>query len=161
MTEQAAGVVSLLVRAIDPSRGPSLDEGRLAHLEKLATIGQTAAEIVHELNNPLTAILAYSEYLGKRLGERGVADADVDRVLRIHEAASRIQHFCRDLTDYSRPASALRTAVDLHAVIDRASASACTSAWRQHRRAHLPRRPRVSCESDQQRIPRHERHGGR
>ena len=120
MTEQAAGVVSLLVRAIDPSRGPSLDEGRLAHLEKLATIGQTAAEIVHELNNPLTAILAYSEYLGKRLGERGVADADVDRVLRIHEAASRIQHFCRDLTDYSRPASALRTAVDLHAVIDRA-----------------------------------------
>lgn len=118
---QAAAVVALSVRAAVPeSRKERAASEGLAQLEKLATIGQTASQIVHELNNPLTAIIAYSDYLTRRMRDRDMPDGDVDRVMKINEAALRIQRFCRELTDYSRPAGSLRTPVDLREIVDSA-----------------------------------------
>ena len=87
--------------------------------EKLASLGQIAAGIVHELNNPLTTIVAYSDFLRRKL--TGYGDpADVERLARINEAAERILRFSRDLTAYSRPASEPPAPVAIHDVIERA-----------------------------------------
>ena len=95
-------------------------EAQLIHQSKLASLGQMAAGIVHELNNPLTSILAYADFLQKK-GERGGGDpADVERLRRIGEAAERIQRFARDLVTFSRPASATPSIFALDEVIDRA-----------------------------------------
>jgi signal transduction histidine kinase len=88
--------------------------------EKLASIGQIAAGIVHELNNPLTTIMALSDFLQKRAKRRGTEPSDVERLARINEAAERILRFSRDLTDYSRPSKEVPGAVPIHDVIDRA-----------------------------------------
>jgi C4-dicarboxylate-specific signal transduction histidine kinase len=117
--QRAAMVIGMVVRMLRAESELRTGREQLAHLQKLADFGQTAAGIVHELNNPLTAIVAYSDFLLKRSIDRGVADADVDRLRRISEAATRIQQFCRELVDYSRP-GALHGPVDVHAVIDRA-----------------------------------------
>jgi two-component system, NtrC family, sensor kinase len=87
--------------------------------EKLASLGQIAAGIVHELNNPLTTIVAYSDFLQRKLSGHG-DPADVERLGRINEAAERILRFSRDLTAYSRPASELPAPVAIHDVIERA-----------------------------------------
>jgi C4-dicarboxylate-specific signal transduction histidine kinase len=105
-------------------RAPSTDVHRLQdqviQLEKLASLGQMVAGIVHEINNPLTSIVAYSDYLRKK-GERAGSDqADVDRLSRINEAAERILRFSRDLTEYSRPRKVVPASVPIHDVIDRA-----------------------------------------
>jgi two-component system NtrC family sensor kinase len=87
--------------------------------EKLASLGQIAAGIVHELNNPLTTIVAYSDFLRRKLVGRG-DPADVERLARINEAAERILRFSRDLTAYSRPASEVPAPVAIHDIIERA-----------------------------------------
>jgi two-component system NtrC family sensor kinase len=98
-------------------------EQRMIHADKLATFGQVAAGVVHELNNPLTSIVAYSDYLIRRAIEQGGRDADdVERLRRISESANRMLRFTRELVSYARPSGGAVGPVVLHSVIDRAIA---------------------------------------
>lgn len=95
-------------------------QAQVIQSEKLASLGQIAAGIVHELNNPLTSIVAYSDYL-RRKAERSSSDpTDIERLRRINEAADRILRFSRDLIAYSRPSAEVPAPVAIHDIIDRA-----------------------------------------
>ena len=77
-------------------------ERQVIQAEKLATLGQLAAGVVHELNNPLTSISVYADYLVRRLG--GLGDkSDVEKATKVVEGAARIQKLTRDLMSYARP----------------------------------------------------------
>lgn len=93
---------------------------QLIQSDKLASLGKIAASIVHELNNPLTSILAYSDYLQKKHTKIGSDPMDIERLARIQESASRILSFTRDLIDYTRPSSEHRGAVEVPRIIERA-----------------------------------------
>jgi signal transduction histidine kinase len=86
--------------------------------EKLASLGQIAAGVVHELNNPLTSIVAYTDYLLRKTRD----EDDVNRLRRIGESAERMLRFTRDLVTYARPSSEVAVAVTIHNVIDQALA---------------------------------------
>jgi two-component system, NtrC family, sensor kinase len=88
--------------------------------DKLAGLGRMAASIVHELNNPLTSIVAYADYLQKRWDHTGVDPADRERLGRISEAANRVLSFTRDLVAYSRPSTSDASALSIHDVVERA-----------------------------------------
>jgi signal transduction histidine kinase len=91
--------------------------------EKLASLGQIVAGIVHELNNPLTSILAYADYLSRKRRARGQDDDvedDIERLRRIEEAASRILKFSRDLVAYARPSTEVPGPVSLSEVVGKA-----------------------------------------
>jgi PAS domain S-box-containing protein len=78
-------------------------ERQVIQAEKLATLGQLAAGVVHELNNPLTSISVYGDYLVKLLEQVNLRE-DLDKAKKIVEGASRIQKLTRDLMSYARPA---------------------------------------------------------
>ncbi len=84
-------------------------ERQVIQAEKLATLGQLAAGVVHELNNPLTSISVYGEYLVRQL-EKGLT-ADLDRARKVVEGAARIQKLTRDLISYARPSGEWERAV--------------------------------------------------
>jgi signal transduction histidine kinase len=108
-------------RSVTSRRDPSIEQ-RMIQADKLATFGQIAAGVVHELNNPLTSIVAYSDYLiRKAVSARSDAD-DVERLRRISESANRMLRFTRDLVSYARPSSGMAGTVVLHDVIDQAIA---------------------------------------
>ena len=120
LIDRVALILAALVenqRAVE--RGVVELRAQVIQSEKLASLGQIAAGIVHELNNPLTTIVAYSDFLRRKLTGNG-DPADVERLARINEAAERILRFSRDLTAYSRPASEVPAPVAIHDVIERA-----------------------------------------
>lgn len=93
----------------------------MVQAEKLASLGQIAAGVVHELNNPLTSIVAYTDWLIRKAGPEGDPDS-IERLRRIGESASRILRFTRDLVAYARPSSEVPVPVSLHNVLDQALA---------------------------------------
>jgi two-component system NtrC family sensor kinase len=92
----------------------------MVQAEKLASLGQMAAGMVHELNNPLTSIVAYTDFMLRRADK--LEEQDVERIRRIAESANRMLRFTRDLVSYARPSSELAVPVTLHDVINRAIA---------------------------------------
>jgi two-component system, NtrC family, sensor kinase len=96
-------------------------EQRVIHAEKLASMGQLAASVAHEINNPMTAVVMGAESLLQRalmMGSSGASDAD--KLRKILESGQRILRFTRDLTSYARPAKDKAERVQLNALLDKA-----------------------------------------
>ena len=125
--QQAAHLVAGAVRSARAEQSAAHARAELRKLkaqivqsQKLADLGQIAAGIVHELNNPLTSIIAYSDYLEAKGIREGADASDIERLRRISEAAERIRVFARDLVAYARPSNEAFGAVAINAVIDKA-----------------------------------------
>ena len=96
-------------------------EKRIIHAEKLASIGQLAASVVHEINNPMTAVATYADALLQRSRTTpGANPADQEKLKKILESSHRILRFTRDLVSYARPAQDKPERVQLNAVVDMA-----------------------------------------
>ena len=85
-----------------------------AHRERLATIGEVTAQVIHELSTPLTGILSVAEYLQGVMGER-----EQDSLRMIRGEADRAASMVRELLDYSRR-SPEQPNVSLNAAVERA-----------------------------------------
>jgi two-component system NtrC family sensor kinase len=118
----ALGRVRSYARSEESVRNFHRLQAQVIQTEKLASLGQIVAGVVHELNNPLTSIIAYSDYLTKKLAKDASSHLheDAERVRRIGEAAERILKFTRDLVAYARPTGDARGPVQLEEVIERA-----------------------------------------
>src|SRR5262249_55036052 len=86
--------------------------------EKLATLGELAAGVVHELNNPLTSITVYSDYLLKKYESAGADPGDAEKLRRIVQSAERILRLARDLVAYARPSTDRPAMVDIHEILE-------------------------------------------
>jgi len=107
----------------DQSKIDALQQ-QIIRSERLATLGELAAGVVHELNNPLTSITVYAEYLVRKLEAQGQEAPDVEKLRRIGASAQRILRFSRDLVQYARPSGKELESVDLASIV-RASVSIC------------------------------------
>lgn len=92
-------------------------EHRAARLAKLANLGEWAAQAMHELNNPLTSIGVYADYLLKKLRDTAEPD-DLRRIHRIAQDADRMRQLTRNLGAYAKPEEALAEVVSVHDMLD-------------------------------------------
>jgi two-component system, NtrC family, sensor kinase len=102
-------------------------QSQVLHAEKLATVGQIAAGVAHEINNPLTSVQMCVEAVLRKgtLALQGRAPNlfeahDLERLQKIQEGAERIRKFTRDLTTYARPSGREVEPVDLSEVVEHA-----------------------------------------
>ncbi len=102
-------------------------QNQVLHAEKLATVGQIAAGVAHEINNPLTsvqmcveAVLRKAELATEGRVPNQYEPTDVERLKKIREGAERIRKFSRDLTTYARPSGREIEEVSLNEVVEHA-----------------------------------------
>jgi signal transduction histidine kinase len=90
-------------------------EAQLRHADRLATIGQLAAGVAHELNEPLGAILGFSQLATKspRLPKQAAQDID-----RITKAALHAREVVRKLKIFGRQAPPQRAQVRLNRLVE-------------------------------------------
>ncbi len=121
---QPGGPIDAVVAIGQDQSKIDLLQQQIVRAERLATLGELAAGVVHELNNPLTSITVYAEYLVRKLESQGTEQADLEKLRRIGASAQRILRFSRDLVQYARPSGKQTENVDLAAVV-RQSVSIC------------------------------------
>ncbi len=96
-------------------------EKRVIQAEKMASLGQLAASVVHEINNPMTAVTAYADSLLQNARVRPQPDgAEQEKLKKILDNSHRILRFTRDLVSYARPAQDRAEAVALPDLLDMA-----------------------------------------
>ena len=72
---------------------------RIMESERLAHIGQLAAGVAHEINNPLTGIVTYSHLLLERVATENGTRQSLEKIVK---QANRCRDIIRGLLDFSR-----------------------------------------------------------
>jgi signal transduction histidine kinase/ActR/RegA family two-component response regulator len=88
-------------------------EEQLIQAEKLSAASTVLAGVAHELNNPLTVVIAYSDLLSQ-LEETTAYREEVQQILR---SALRCQSIVRNLLAFSRRDEPLQTEVDVNQLV--------------------------------------------
>jgi len=90
-------------------------ENRLIQAAKLAAVGEMAAGVAHELNNPLTTVAGFSELVLEDLPPKSPHREDLEMVLR---EAKRARSVVRRLLDFARQSESVRVRAGLNEVVE-------------------------------------------
>ncbi len=89
-------------------------EEQLHHADRLATIGQLAAGVAHELNEPLSNILGFAQLAEKSVGDPETVRGDIQKIVK---ASLHSREIVRKLLLFSRQMPAQKQELELNDLI--------------------------------------------
>ena len=92
-------------------------QAQLVQTEKLVSLGQLAAGAAHEINNPLAAILGFSDLLAD---DEALPDKARSTASKIREQARRTKTLVGNLLSFARQVPPERTLLDINTVVNNA-----------------------------------------
>jgi signal transduction histidine kinase len=90
------------------------NQAKLIQAEKLASMGQMAAGIAHEINNPLGVVLMYAHILKEELAEEKTMGEDVDTIIN---EAERTRQIVRRILNFAREERIERSPADINRLL--------------------------------------------
>ena len=92
-------------------------EERMLQADKLASLGRLGAGVAHEINNPLSVILGYTNMLRLKYTDAGQTKDDLDIV---NNNARLCKKIVEDLLNFSRQSKIIRIPTDINAAVEAA-----------------------------------------
>lgn len=92
---------------------------QLLQAAKLASVGELAGGVAHELNNPAGIILARADYMQSILPASNASAELIEDLKVVRRQARRISGIVQDLLTFSRPSPLQIRSVDLNDVVNR------------------------------------------
>jgi two-component system, NtrC family, sensor kinase len=92
----------------------------LIQAEKLSSLGQLAASIAHEINNPLAGVLVYTELLDKKINNDSYdRDKALNYLGKMKSELTRSTKLVRNLLDFARQSPPSLRETDINEIIKR------------------------------------------
>jgi two-component system NtrC family sensor kinase len=109
-----AGDVSSVVALMTDITDASMIQAKLVHTEKMAAVGQLVSGVAHEVNNPLTAIMGFSDLLMENPEVPGSARKDLQVIL---EEAQRTKEIVQNLLSFARQRPPQRHSLQINDIL--------------------------------------------
>ncbi|MGA2268817.1 MAG: ATP-binding protein [Bryobacteraceae bacterium] len=115
LIDTVAQEIALIVEQREAEEYRSRLQVQLRHADRLATIGQLAAGVAHELNEPLGGILGFAQLIGKdpKLPRRTANDVE-----KIVKAALHAREVIQNLLIFARQKTPRKTQVNLNRIVE-------------------------------------------
>ncbi|MCD6391115.1 MAG: 4Fe-4S binding protein [Dehalococcoidia bacterium] len=128
-------------------------QDELLRAEKLTSLGQLAASIAHEINNPLTGVLVYTQLLSKKVaGDAFKREQALEYLSKMESEVGRCSRIIRNLLDFARQTEPMLRLVDVNRVIEQVLAMVGHQAQLQNVeivKEFSPSLPKVIADFDQ------------
>ena len=106
---------------------------QLVQAEKLSSLGQMAASIAHEINNPLAGVLNYTKLLIKKLTDGNIAqETALNYLAKMDSELSRSTRLVKNLLDFARQSMPLFRELNANDIVNRALDIAANSVELQN-----------------------------
>ena len=120
LTDEKGHIIGTLSSGADITKRKQA-EAELIRSEKLASLGQLAASVAHEVNNPLSGILVYIKLLLKKYKEKKLqTERTKEQLLKMEKELERTSRIIRNLLDFSRQSEPNIRPVELNKVVEAA-----------------------------------------
>lgn len=114
LIEAIAREISLIVERKQSEEERNRLQDQLRHADRLATIGQLAAGVAHELNEPLANILGFAQLVMKNDDLSEQVNLDVQRIIA---AALHAREVIKKLMFFGRPAPPQKMKINLNQIV--------------------------------------------
>ncbi|RMF86596.1 MAG: GAF domain-containing protein [Nitrospinota bacterium] len=91
-------------------------EAQVIQAEKLSALGEIVASVAHELNNPLTTVVGYSQLL---LASASLESREQERLQRVTEEALRASQLVQRLLAFARRQEPVKRPVNLNTLVQK------------------------------------------
>jgi PAS domain S-box-containing protein len=113
MRDEHGGINSIVVVMTDVTDAADL-QAKLMHTEKMAALGQLVSGVAHEVNNPLAAIIGFTDLLLENPEIPGPAQEELRVIL---QEAQRTRVIVHNLLSFARQMPAQREPLQVNAVL--------------------------------------------